>query len=86
MPTFYGEDIDIDVDDFLNACNGNEKDELIAALIEDGYISKSQVDSHKEMSASEEIFEEHLDALHGKWNRLTKEEEEIIMVIAKRFK
>jgi len=86
MPTFYGEDIDINVDDFLNACNGKEKDELIDALIEDGYISKSQVDLYKEMSAPEQIFEEHLNALQGKWNSLTKEEEEIIMVIAKKFK
>ena len=86
MPTFYGEDIDVDVDEFLSACDSGEIKELINSLIDDGHISKSQVESHKEMCATEQIFEEHLDSLHGKWNRLTKEEEEIIMVIAKRFK
>ena len=30
-------------------------------------------------------FEEALDTLHGKYSRMTKEEEEIIIKIAKRF-
>jgi hypothetical protein len=40
MPTFYSEDIDIDVDEFLSACDHRDKEELITALIEDGYLKK----------------------------------------------
>ena len=36
-------------------------------------------------SVGETIFEVTLNKLHGKWNRLTNEEEDIIMKIANRF-
>jgi hypothetical protein len=39
----------------------------------------------RDMSAGEHAFENQLDKLHGKWNMLTKEEEEAIYSIAKRF-
>jgi len=38
------------------------------------------------MSVSEVVFEEHLDAIHGKWNCLTSDEEEQILKIGKKFK
>lgn len=87
MPSFYVDDVDIDVDEFLSACSDGEREELIQALVEDGYIDKGSVPGNrKQMSATEEIFEDHLDALHGKWGMLTNEEEELIMKIANRFK
>jgi hypothetical protein len=86
MPTFNAEDIDVDVNEFLSACDGGEINEIIESLIEDGYINKSQRITPGQMCASEQIFEEHLDVLHGKWNLLTKEEEETIIKITKRFK
>ena len=86
MPYFYYEgNLDIEVDEFLDACDKKEKEELIDALIEDGYIKPSQRTVDEKLCAAEEIFEESLSTLHGKWNRLTKEEEIIIMTIAKRF-
>jgi len=33
MPTFYAEDVDIDIDKFLSACSSRETEELIDALI-----------------------------------------------------
>ena len=86
MPTFYADDIDLDPSEFVSSCSKSEIDELINILIEDGYIEKRNSISKKQMSVPESMFEEYIDALHGNWNRLTKEEEEIIMVIAKRFK
>jgi hypothetical protein len=86
MPTFYAEDVDIDIDKFLSACSSRETEELIDALIEDGYLIKNcRANSTLYDSVSESFFEEALRKLHGKWNMLTQEEEEIILKIASRF-
>ena len=78
-------DIDIDVDDFLNACSSRDIDELVDALIEDGHISKRAKLSYDSYSAAESDFQDALEKLQGKWNRLTSEEEQAILAIAKRF-
>ena len=87
MPTFYAEDIDIDPEEFLSSCNTSEKEELIKALIEDGYLKKDCREGFEDQkySVSEAFYQEALNKLHGKWNMLTKEEEETILNIAKRF-
>lgn len=92
MPRFFDfqeveVDLDIDIDEFLDKCNSNEKEYLIDALIEDGYIKKDCRVDYKELShsAAESIFEEALNKIHGKWNSLTQEEESLILSIAKRF-
>lgn len=87
MPYFnYDGSVDIDVDDFLSACNRFEIEEIIDALEDDGYIKSSQrAVNNPKVSASEQIFEEALNKLHGKWNQLSKSEEEIILTITKRF-
>lgn len=87
MPYFdYDGSVDVDIDDFLTACSSSEINDLIDALEEDGYIKPSQriLDDPK-VSAPEQLFEEALDKLHGKWNMLTKEEEQIIMLLANKF-
>jgi hypothetical protein len=85
MPTFYAEDINIDVNEFLSACNSREIQELIDALIHDGHIEKPREKSNENMSAGEQIFEHKLSKLHGMWNRLSKEDEETIVKIADKF-
>lgn len=83
MPTFDFFDHDRDVkvsehitvSEFISECNRREKAELIKCIFR----------GHG-MSAGEEIFEEHLMALHNNWNRLSSEEEKTIIEIAKRFK
>lgn len=89
MPTFYSEEIDVSPDEFLSACDKEEIKEVIDTLIEEGYIRKSDVlssDGKSTLSVSEDIFEEHLNALHGKRHMLTNEEEEIITKIASKFR
>lgn len=39
MPTFYA-DVEVDVDEFLESLSSRETDELITALIDDGYLKK----------------------------------------------
>lgn len=87
MPYFdYDGSVDIDVDDFLSACSSREINDLIDALEEDGYIKSSQrLTDDPTVSASEQLFEEALNKLHGKWNQLSNSEEEIILTITKRF-
>jgi hypothetical protein len=87
MPTFYAEDIEIDVDKFLSSCNDRDKEELIDALIEEGYLKKDCREGFKDYnySVSESHFVEAIDKLRSKWNMLTKEEEEFILKIANRF-
>jgi tRNA A37 threonylcarbamoyladenosine dehydratase len=87
MPTFYAEDFKIDVDEFLSACSSREKEELIDALIEDGYLKENcKVDYKYELlSVPESFYIDAIDKIKGKWNMLTQEEEEIILKIASRF-
>ena len=87
MPTFYAEDIDIVVDEFLSACSSREKEELIDALIEDGYLKENcRVDYKYELlSVPESFYIDAIDKIKGKWNMLTQEEEEIILKIASLF-
>jgi len=86
MPYFdYDGDINIDVDDFLSACDSSDIKEIIDALVEDGYIKANQLIDKSTMSAPEQIFEESINKLHGNWNRLTKEEEAILTTITNKF-
>lgn len=87
MPDFdYDGWVSVDIDDFLSACDRHEINEIIDALVEDGHIKPSQ--RHTEITgvcAPEALYQEALSKLHGKWNMLSKSEEEAIMAIAKRF-
>lgn len=88
MPYFTdydGNEIEVDVYEFLSECSGSEVDTLIDALIDDGYIKDSDRISDNTMSISEFEFEEALDKLHNKWNRLSKEDELAIIAIANKF-
>ena len=88
MPDFdYDGYVNIDIDDFLNACSKRDIDEIIDSLIENGHLKDSDrvTDKRMQISAPEQIFEEAINKLHGKWNRLSKEEEIILMTIANKF-
>jgi hypothetical protein len=78
----------ISVEEFLDACGSNEIENLIQALIDNGHLSNSvtKISNAKEFnSPSESIYEDALDKLHGKWNMLSQEEEQLILNIANRF-
>jgi hypothetical protein len=85
MPTFYSEEIDIEPDDFLNACNSREIEELIKALIEDGHINDPYVKRKDNVSINEESFNECLDKIANNYLQLTHEEEQLIRDIAQRL-
>lgn len=86
MPSFYTDaEVDVDVQEFLEACNDREITEIIEFLEENDYISPKQ-NPHGKYSLNELELHENLDAIYGKYGSLTKEEEQIIATIAKRFR
>ena len=84
MPTFYADDLDIDVDDFLESCSTKEIKEIIDLLQEEGHLEYGyKITGHESMN--ERIFLESLFKIKDNWMGLSKEEEEIILNISKRF-
>jgi len=84
MPYFdYDGEIHIDVHKFLSAIDIRERQQLIGILIKQGHIKETA--RNYQHSACESEFESALDTLHGKYSRLTREDEDIIIKISKRF-
>ena len=84
MPYFdYDGEIHIDVHEFLSALDIRERQQLIGILIKQGHIKDTARNS--QFSACESEFESALDVLHGKYSRMSREEEDIIIKISKRF-
>jgi thioredoxin-like negative regulator of GroEL len=84
MPSFYVDDVDIDVDEFLSACSDSERKELIDALVEDGYIKRENVLTQGKHAAVNE-FDNACNHMIGNSWRLSKEDEEIITNISKKI-
>lgn len=85
MPSFYSDaEVDVDVNEFMDACSRREIEEVIDYLKETGHLSHLKNDSN--MSLNESEFEDNLSAISGNYVNVTKEEEEVISKIAKRFK
>lgn len=85
MPYFEQE---IDVSDFLYECRSREIKEIIESLIDTGHLPESvrgKSNSSAQCAAAESEFEDALYKLHGKWNNLSPEEEQVIINISKRF-
>jgi hypothetical protein len=84
MPTFYADDLDIDVDDFLSSCSTKEIKEIIDLLQEEGHLDYGFNITGRE-SINERIFLESLFKIKDNWMGLSKEEEDIILNMSKRF-
>lgn len=76
-------DFDVDVNEFLEDCDTSEIDEVIDWLKENRHIKDTHTD--RQVCATELEFIEALDKLCTKWNALSKEEETMILNLAKRF-
>jgi hypothetical protein len=84
MPTFFTEELDIDVDEFLESCSTKEIKEVVDWLEEDGQLEHGFNITGRE-SINERIFLESLFKIKDNWMGLSKEEEDIILNISKRF-
>lgn len=85
MPDFSVEDLEISPDEFVDSCSKRELKELIDYLVEDGLVARKFSSAGGVRSYDENIYEEALVKLSGRWNMLSAIESEFISNIAKRF-
>jgi hypothetical protein len=96
MPSFYSDaEVEVDVTEFLEACNSYEIKEVIEYLEDGGHISRKNRFNEKAsfmISLDSSTVKNESDYLHnlsvliGNYHNVTKEEEEVISKIAERFK
>ena len=84
MPSF---DFDIDIDDFLSSCDRGDIANVIEWLGEKGHINKPKVRMpiNETRSVRQEFFQRSVITLIHSYDSLTKEEEEMINQIAKKY-
>jgi hypothetical protein len=78
-------DVDVEVNDFLEDCDNSEIEEVVCWLQNNGHLRETSVDKSAEVCATEAEFMNSLDKLYTKWNMLSKEEEDFILNVSKRF-
>jgi hypothetical protein len=86
-------DVDIDIDDIISSMGRRERKELLESLQDDGYIPEScKISNEGEVllpdgrfGAGNDDFDQALAKLAGNGWKLTKEQEDYIIELAKRF-
>ena len=78
-------DFDVDVEEFLEDCDEDEIQEVVDWLGNNGHLRPIDIDKSERVSVSEAEYMEALGKLYTKWNMLSKEEEQTILNLAKRF-
>jgi hypothetical protein len=87
MPEFTSE-IDIDPSEYVDSCSSREIKDLIEYLVEDGHLPNSvlvQTPNTKSHSRLQQDFSEKLDTLSKKYHSISKEDEEQMEMIFKRY-
>lgn len=82
MPTFYTEDIDIEVDEFLDDCSSTEIQEVIQWLKDSDYLPHNVATSESQQSFQDEEFDGALMNLVGNRFKLSTEDEKTVMAIS----
>lgn len=81
--------VDVDVDDFLSECSPREKEELIDALVEDGWVvrvaPKGVIPEERLPSIPEIEWQEMCNKLSTIRHMISLEDEEAIKQILKKF-
>lgn len=92
MPDFYVDDIEIGPYEFVSACRPSEIRELIIELVEGEHLPKSvlsQIKTDKngkpKTSILEDEFLEKMDKLSQRFHSITKEDEETLETIFKKY-
>lgn len=83
MPTFYTEDLDIEVDDFLDDCSSSEIQEVIQWLKDSDWLPQNVATSEEHQSFQDAEFDGALMNLVGKRFKMTQEQEELIINLSK---
>ena len=96
MPRFNVDDIIIDPDDYVNECSSKEIEELLDEIrardteVYDDFIKGDieealQNDMNETRSNGQRIFNQHLKALREGWYSISKEDSDIITILAKKY-
>ena len=91
VKTYQMASIDISVDEFLSECSTSERKEIIAAMVEDGFLPKWIIDNEgkvvkdRNKTQTEDEFEKNLDKLKSKYYSLTTEEEEYMKKLFSKY-
>lgn len=92
MPEFYVEEIDIEPYEFVRACSKSEIRDLIVELVEEEHLPKSvlqQMNTDKNgkrnISILEEEFLEKMDKLSKRFHSISREDEETLETIFKKY-
>lgn len=92
MPEFYVDDIDIEPYEFVRACSKSEIKDLIIELVEEEHLPKSvlqQMNTDKngkpKTSILEDEFLEKMDKLSQKFHVISREDEDTLETIFKKY-
>lgn len=92
MPEFYVEEIDIEPYEFVRACSKSEIRELIIELVEEEHLPKSVLqqmntdkDGKRNISMLEQEFLEKIDKLSKRYHSISREDEETLETIFKKY-
>lgn len=79
--------VEVEPYEFINECSKSEINELIDELIDRGYLTSNSKGSGKpnQYSLGEETHRGYCDSLANSYHRMSKEDEETIMNIAKKY-
>jgi hypothetical protein len=80
----FDANVDIDVDDFISNCSEREIKELIGALKGDGHLP-NYFPTNEKMSFLEESFVKKMSELSSHYIRLSREDEEILEKLFKKY-
>jgi hypothetical protein len=85
MPDFDVADLEITPNDFIDACDEREINEIIERLRDDGYILPIDIEPSVKPSVLDYLFNDAIIKISQSKHRLTIEEENIIINIANRL-
>lgn len=75
---------DLEVNDYIEDCSDEEKQEIVKILQEEGYCVLP-LTRNSRVSVAEAHYQEAVNKLLPSWNRLSKEDEETILRIANKL-
>jgi len=92
MPTFYVDEIDIEPYEFISSCSDSEIRDLIIELINEEHLPESVLnqlktdkDGKRNQSILEEEFLEKMDKLSKRFHSISREDEETLETIFKKY-
>ena len=85
MPSFYVDNIEIELDEFVDECDSQEKRELVKILAEQGYTDSRKEDISGRGSSLESEHATKCDLLASKFYSMSNEDLEILQTLYTKY-